>query len=112
MGVPPESRNNASAVVDPDGAGPRLFFQGVPEGKQAKNRVHVDVGAAPGLTGGARMAALAPQLTGRLCARHILPQTLPITGARGPSGSCPSRDGWQAKAQVAALRGRSFSGSW
>ncbi|TDC80291.1 VOC family protein [Micromonospora sp. KC606] len=58
MGVPPESRNDASAVVDPDGTGPRLFFQRVPEGKQAKNRVHLDVRAAPGLEGEARMAAL------------------------------------------------------
>ena len=28
---------------DPDGAGPRLLFQRVPEGKAAKNRVHLDV---------------------------------------------------------------------
>ena len=58
LGVPPERRNDASAVVDPDGSGPRLFFQRVPEGKQAKNRVHLDVRAAPGLAGDARMAAL------------------------------------------------------
>jgi catechol 2,3-dioxygenase-like lactoylglutathione lyase family enzyme len=58
LGVPPERRNDASAVVDPDGTRPRLFFQRVPEGKQAKNRVHLDVRAAPGLTGDARMAAL------------------------------------------------------
>ncbi len=58
FGVPPERRNDASAVVDPDGSGPRLFFQRVPEGKQAKNRVHLDVRAAPGLEGDARMAAL------------------------------------------------------
>ncbi|SNS08335.1 VOC family protein [Actinomadura mexicana] len=58
MGVPPEKRNDASAVVDPGGSGPRLFFQRVPEGKQAKNRVHLDVRAAPGLDGEARMAAL------------------------------------------------------
>jgi len=57
MGVPPERRNDASAVVDPEGAGPRLFFQRVPEGKEAKNRVHLDVRAAPGLQGDARMAA-------------------------------------------------------
>jgi hypothetical protein len=57
-GVPPERRNSASAVHDPDGAGPRLFFQQVPEGKAAKNRVHLDVRAAPGLEGEARMAAL------------------------------------------------------
>ncbi|MEU6785559.1 VOC family protein [Nonomuraea angiospora] len=58
MGVPPERRNDASAVIDPDGAGPRLFFQRVPEGKQVKNRVHLDVRAAPGYEGDARMAAL------------------------------------------------------
>jgi hypothetical protein len=43
MNVPPERRNDASALIDPEGAGPRLFFQRVPEGKQAKNRVHLDV---------------------------------------------------------------------
>jgi catechol 2,3-dioxygenase-like lactoylglutathione lyase family enzyme len=57
-GVPEDHRNDASALVDPDGAGPRLWFQRVPEGKTAKNRVHVDVRAAPGLEGEARMAAL------------------------------------------------------
>jgi catechol 2,3-dioxygenase-like lactoylglutathione lyase family enzyme len=58
FGVPPEHHNDASAVVDPEGAGPRVFFQRVPEGKQVKNRVHLDVRAAPGLAGDDRMAAL------------------------------------------------------
>jgi hypothetical protein len=58
MGVPPERRNDASSAVDPQGVRPRLFFQRVPEGKQVKNRVHLDVRAAPGLAGDARMAAL------------------------------------------------------
>jgi catechol 2,3-dioxygenase-like lactoylglutathione lyase family enzyme len=58
FGVPPERRNDNSAIVDPEGSGPRLFFQRVPEGKQAKNRVHLDVRGAPGLQGDARMAAL------------------------------------------------------
>ncbi len=58
FGVPPERRNDASACHDPDGHGPRLFFQRVPEGKTAKNRVHLDVRAAPGLQGDERMAAL------------------------------------------------------
>jgi hypothetical protein len=57
-GIPEERRNDASASVDPDGVGPRLFFQKVPEGKSAKNRVHLDVRAAPGLRGDERMAAL------------------------------------------------------
>ncbi len=56
--VPEHLRNSASAVHDPTGEGPRLFFQQVPEGKTAKNRVHLDVRAAPGLEGEARMAAL------------------------------------------------------
>ncbi len=58
LDVPLERRNDASAAVDPDGRGPRLWFQKVPEGKTAKNRVHVDVRAAVGLTGDERMAAL------------------------------------------------------
>ena len=32
-----------SACRDPDGNGPRLYFQKVPEGKIAKNRVHLDL---------------------------------------------------------------------
>ncbi|WP_432563657.1 VOC family protein [Kineococcus sp. SYSU DK003] len=58
LGVPPQHRNDASALVDPEGHGPRLFFQKVPEGKTVKNRVHLDVRAAPGLQGEERMAAL------------------------------------------------------
>ncbi len=57
-GVPKRERNRASAIEDPDGHGPRLFFQQVPEGKVGKNRVHLDIRAAPGLQGDARMAAL------------------------------------------------------
>jgi len=57
-GVPADQRNSRSAVVDPDEGGPRIFLQRVPEGKTAKNRVHLDVRAAPGLEGEARMAAL------------------------------------------------------
>ena len=58
IGVPASERNGVSALEDPDGDGPRLFFQRVPEDKTAKNRVHLDVRAAPGLEGEARMAAL------------------------------------------------------
>jgi hypothetical protein len=58
IGVPEGERNARSALEDPEGQGPRLFFQRVPEDKTAKNRVHLDVRAAPGLQGGERMAAL------------------------------------------------------
>ncbi|WP_028812855.1 VOC family protein [Streptomyces flavidovirens] len=57
-GVPEEQRNTRSAIEDPKGNGPRLFFRQVPEDKVAKNRVHIDVRAAPGLEGDERMAAL------------------------------------------------------
>jgi len=43
MGVPAEERNTRSALEDPDGHGPRLFFQRVPEDKVVKNRVHLDL---------------------------------------------------------------------
>ncbi len=56
--LPEHLRNSASASQDPAGAGPRIFFQRVPEGKTLKNRVHLDVRAAPGLQGEERMAAL------------------------------------------------------
>ena len=58
VGVPEDQRNNNSAIEDPAGDGPRVFFQRVPESKTAKNRVHLDVRAAPGLQGEERMAAL------------------------------------------------------
>lgn len=58
VGVPAQERNSSSAVEDPDGTGPRLFFQRVPEDQVGKNRVHLDVRAAPGLRGEERMAAL------------------------------------------------------
>ena len=48
MGIPEENRNDASAVVDPEGHGPRIYFQRVPEGKTAKNRLHLDVNAGGG----------------------------------------------------------------
>ena len=56
--IPEDRWNDASAIVDPDGAGPRIFFQRVPEAKTAKNRVHLDVRAAPGLDADARRLRL------------------------------------------------------
>ena len=48
----------AWASQDPEGVGPRLFFQRVPESKTVKNRVHLDVRVGTGLTGEERVAAL------------------------------------------------------
>lgn len=47
MDIPLDRRDSMSAVVDPDGARPRLLFIKVPEGKTAKNRMHLDI-EAPG----------------------------------------------------------------
>jgi hypothetical protein len=66
IGVPEDQRNSRSAVEDPDGRGPRVFFQQVPEDKTVKNRLHLDVRAAPGLEGEERMAALEAE-----CARLV-----------------------------------------
>ncbi|MDN6158277.1 MAG: VOC family protein [Brevibacterium sp.] len=56
MGTKPEEFR--AAIEDPQGRGPRVFFQIVPEDKTVKNRVHLDVRAAPGLQGDERMTAL------------------------------------------------------
>ncbi|PYC88136.1 hypothetical protein C7C46_01430 [Streptomyces tateyamensis] len=66
--VPPggEGHESWAAAVDPSGAGPRLYFQRVPEGKAAKNRVHFDVRVATGLVGEERLAALETE-----CARLV-----------------------------------------
>jgi Glyoxalase-like domain len=48
QGIPPDHWNDAAAIEDPDGTGPRFFFQRVPEGKTAKNRVHLDLNVSGG----------------------------------------------------------------
>lgn len=58
FGVPRDQWNSRSAIVPVDDDRPRVFFQRVPEGKTVKNRVHLDVRAAPGLTGDERMETL------------------------------------------------------
>lgn len=69
QGVPDELHNSAFAIIDPSGHGPRVFLQRVPKGtprepatlgelSQPKNTMHLDVRAAPGLSGDDRMAAL------------------------------------------------------
>ena len=43
MGIDRSDPDRAFAIVDPGGAGPRVFFLKVPESKSAKNRMHLDV---------------------------------------------------------------------
>ncbi|WP_069386003.1 VOC family protein [Cellulosimicrobium cellulans] len=56
-GVPPERFGDHYALVDPDGDGPRIWFQRVPEPKSAKNRVHLDVNVGAGVTDADERAA-------------------------------------------------------
>ena len=48
MHVPEAERNDASAIVDPQGRGPRIYFQKMDTPKLAKNRLHLDVNAGGG----------------------------------------------------------------
>jgi hypothetical protein len=45
-GIDPSEYGDVASRIDPAGEGPRLYFQRVPEGKTAKNRVHLDVRVA------------------------------------------------------------------
>ncbi len=56
VGIPEDQWDRLSAVVDPAGAGPRVLFQKVPEPKELKNRVHLDVNVGAGAEGEERKA--------------------------------------------------------
>jgi hypothetical protein len=58
FGIPEEEFGNQWALVDPAGQGPRLYFQKVPEGKTAKNRVHLDIRTSGQLQGTEREEAV------------------------------------------------------
>lgn len=47
-GVPQEDWNSASAIIDPSGKGPRIYFQQMDTPKLGKNRLHIDVNASSG----------------------------------------------------------------
>jgi catechol 2,3-dioxygenase-like lactoylglutathione lyase family enzyme len=47
-GIPEVEWTSASAVVDPDGTGPRIYLQRVPEPRAGKNRLHLDLGVGGG----------------------------------------------------------------
>ncbi|WP_328925433.1 VOC family protein [Streptomyces sp. NBC_00190] len=64
--LPPERQGAAFVCMDPTGVGPRMYFQRVPEGKVAKNRVHLDVRVGTGLVGDERLAVLEAE-----CARLV-----------------------------------------
>jgi Glyoxalase-like domain len=43
LGVPEEEWDDGACIEDPGGIGPRISFLKVPEGKTAKNRIHLDI---------------------------------------------------------------------
>jgi hypothetical protein len=47
-GVPEEDWSLSSAIVDPEGRGPRIYFQKMDTPKPGKNRLHIDVNASGG----------------------------------------------------------------
>ncbi|MFF2655565.1 VOC family protein [Streptomyces sp. NPDC058045] len=60
---PVERQGSGFACMDPEGVGPRLYFQRVPESKVVKNRVHLCVRVGTGLVGEERLAALEAECT-------------------------------------------------
>ena len=50
IGVPEEEWNDGSAVVDPAGKGPRIYFQRMDTPKPGKNRLPLDLNASGGRT--------------------------------------------------------------
>jgi hypothetical protein len=54
IGIPAEElapdRDGSDAIVDPEGIGPRIWFQTVPEPKRVKNRLHLDLDVGGGRT--------------------------------------------------------------
>jgi catechol 2,3-dioxygenase-like lactoylglutathione lyase family enzyme len=49
-GDPNEPGHEECMILSPDGSGPPLLFIEVPEAKQAKNRIHLDLRPADGAT--------------------------------------------------------------
>lgn len=70
----------SAACIDPSGAGPRLFFQRVPEGKVVKNRLHLDVRVGTGLVGEERLAALEAECTRLVALGAVRVQLLAADG--------------------------------
>ena len=48
QGISESEWASAYAIVDPEGKGPRIYLQRVPEPKVTKNRVHLDVNVTAG----------------------------------------------------------------
>ena len=69
INFPVEERSDFYAVVDPEKQGPRLYFQRVPEGKSAKNRLHLDVNVGTGAKNSEERRAIVRSKADALVAR-------------------------------------------
>src|SRR5215471_12301134 len=78
--LPPEDQGSWFACIDPSGAGPRLFFQRVPEGKVVKNRLHLDVRVGTGLVGEERLATLEAECARLVALGAVRVRLLPADG--------------------------------
>jgi len=69
---------DVAACTDPEGTGPRLFFQRVAERKTVKNRVHLDLHAGPqdAASEVERLRALGATVAWTTCDRSPLTTTL------------------------------------
>lgn len=64
--------DDPAVLVEPTGAGPRLWFQRVPEAKRVKNRVHLDLLAEDPGAEVRRLTALGATVRGRYEDRVLL----------------------------------------
>jgi Glyoxalase-like domain len=81
-GVPESDWNSASAVIDPDGGGPRIYFQRVPEAKAVKNRLHLDLRVSTGIGASVdeRRRAIEPE------AERLVARGATVVGAKEERG--------------------------
>ena len=84
IGLPPERFGDQASLIDPAGEGPRVYFQRVPEGKTAKNRVHLDVRVTGREVGGDERERLIEEQVARLAAAGATQ----AWRESGPRGSC------------------------
>lgn len=84
VGIPPDRRNDISAVIDPDGVGPRILFERW-DGGLPNQRVHIDVNSVGGHT-------LSEEERGdRLAAERSRLETLGATFKREATGMAGER---------------------
>ena len=111
FGVPESEWNSRSAILPSDGAGPRVFFQRVPEGKSVKNRLHLDVRVATELRGDERMAALRPRrIVSRRSVRHAPTASTPPHRWSSASSPCTTPRTTSSASTDAQARGLTHDG--